>query len=158
MILYFVRHGLAEDRAAWDSADDHLRPLTKAGIDKMRASARTMRKLGVAPDVILTSPLTRARQTADLVAEELKVKVVEYAGLAPGFNQHNLPDLVAAYTNAGALLLVGHEPDFSITVEGLIGGGRLVVKKGSLIRVDLTALDPLRGELVWLIPPKALGG
>jgi phosphohistidine phosphatase len=54
-------------------------------------------------------------------------------------------------------MLVGHEPDFSRTISALIGGGRVVMKKGGLARVDVESIDPPDGELVWLVTSKTLG-
>jgi phosphohistidine phosphatase len=54
------------------------------------------------------------------------------------------------------MMLVGHEPDFSLTISALTGGGRILLKKGGLARVDLTSSEPLQGELVWLLPPKVM--
>ncbi len=156
MILYFVRHGRAEDRADWPPANDHLRPLTEDGIQDMKKSAVTLRKLGVKPAVILTSPLVRARQTAEIVAAALDMPYEEDAALEPGFGINQLTDILEAHPATESLLLVGHEPDFSILVQMLCGGGRVEVKKGSLIRVDLFSTQPPAGTLVWSIPPKAL--
>jgi len=155
MQLYFVRHGRAEDRDLWP-APDHLRPLTADGINRMQAAAKIMRKLEIAPVTVLTSPLVRARQTAEIVAEALDCGLVETQALAPGFGVSALAELLPAYPDADSLLLVGHEPDFSLTVESLMAGGRVTVKKGSLIRVDLFSPDPPRGTLAWIIPPKML--
>ncbi len=155
MILYFVRHGVAENREEWFESDD-LRPLTEDGEKRMRAAARWMGKLGVRPAVILTSPLVRARQTADILAEVLSAPVEESPALEPGFGISALGELLKAYPDADSLLLVGHEPDFSATIEGLMGGGRVSVKKGSLIRVDLFSTTPPRGQLIWNIPPRML--
>ena len=155
MIVYFVRHGRAENRETWFEPD-HLRPLTKDGIKRMRDSANTMRKLGIRPSVILTSPLVRAQQTAEILGEVLDSTVAETEALKPGFGVSLLTEMIATHPEADSLMVVGHEPDFSSTVEGLISGGRVVVKKGSLIRVDLFSLTPPRGELIWMIPPKLL--
>ena len=78
------------------------------------------------------------------------------ASLACGFSVADLPPLLLDHEECPDLVLVGHEPDFSHTVSVLTGGGDLVCKKGSLIRVDLYRLDPPAGELVWLIPPRVL--
>lgn len=155
MRLYFVRHGRAEDREVWAPKDDALRPLTDDGILRMKASASAMKALKVQPDVILTSPLTRARQTADIVNEALRAGVVEDQSLVH-FGVGALTQLVDQHKNARSLMLVGHEPDFSTVVEMITGGGHVVVKKGSLIRVDLYALRPPRGYLLWSIPPRVL--
>lgn len=155
MKLYFVRHGRAEDREVWAPRDDGLRPLTDDGIERMRRSANSMRELGVKPDVIITSPLTRALQTAEIVAQTLGSELKEDIRLAH-FGVAGLAELVREHEQADSLMLVGHEPDFSTVVELITGGGHVVVKKGSLIRVDLYALRPPRGYLVWSIPPAIL--
>jgi phosphohistidine phosphatase len=157
MQLYFLRHGLA-DWPDWDPAQDHLRPLTKDGLKKMKAEAKALAQLGLKLDVILSSPYTRAVQTADIVAGQFGLEVVEDARLAPGFNFERLNEIVTRYPTAQALLLVGHEPAFSATITTLIGGGRLTLKKGALARVEITSFEPLSGELLWLLPPKTLIG
>ncbi len=157
MKLYFLRHGLA-DWPNWDPARDHERPLTDEGAEKMRAEARMIQRLGLGLDAILSSPLVRAWQTAAPVAERLGLALVEEPALAPGFDVKRLRDVLPRYPDAGALMLVGHEPDFSRTIGQLIGGGRVAMKKGSLARVDLASVDPPSGELVWLLAPKVLIG
>ncbi len=157
MQLYFLRHGLA-DWPDWDAAQDHLRPLTKEGIKKMKAEAKTLAQLGVQFDVILSSPYTRALQTADIVAGQFGQEVIEDAGLAPGFNLERLREIVTRYPTAQALLLVGHEPTLSATITALIGGGRVIMKKGALARVEITSFEPLSGHLLWLLQPKTLVG
>ncbi|GAB4574273.1 MAG: phosphohistidine phosphatase SixA [Anaerolineae bacterium] len=155
MILYFVRHGRAEAREDWAPQDDRLRPLTEDGIARMKRSAATMKALKVRPDVILTSPLTRAYQTAEIVSDTLDVPCETVDALAH-FGVGALSELIALHNGKRKLMLVGHEPDFSTVIEMITGGGHVVVKKGSLIRVDLYALRPPRGYLVWSIPPAAL--
>lgn len=157
MILYFIRHGLAGDRETW-SQDDSLRPLTGQGKKQMELEAQAIAEMGVDFDLIITSPLVRAYQTAEIVARKLDrmQKLVQDDRLAPGFNPYRLAEILRAQPDAEQVLLVGHEPDFSLTLSAVIGGGSLVFKKGALARVDMTSLNPLRGELVWLIPPKAL--
>lgn len=157
MRIFFVRHGLAEARETWQE-DDFSRPLTKQGKKQMEASAKRLADLGLRPGVIITSPLTRARQTAEIVAEGLGLddKLIADDRLSPGFNSERLASIFEDYPGMDSIMLVGHEPDFSETISGLIGGGSLVCKKGSLARVDLVGESLLGGELVWLIPPKAL--
>jgi phosphohistidine phosphatase len=155
MQLYFLRHGLA-DWPDWDPAQDHLRPLTQDGLKKMKAVAKALARLKLRFDAILSSPYTRAMQTADIVAGQLGLEIVEDARLAPGFNLDRLNEIITRYPTAQALLLVGHEPTLSATITTLIGGGRIVIKKGSLARVEVTSFDPLSGELVWLIASKVL--
>lgn len=155
MKLYFLRHGIAADA----HGDDAARPLTSDGKDRMRREAATLEAIGLEVDAILTSPLTRARQTAEIVADALDLQecVVQEPRLGPGFDHTRLAEILAGYREAEALLLVGHEPTLSMTIAHLIGGGAaLDVKKGSLARVDLPDPEQMRGVLVWLVPPKIL--
>lgn len=157
MRVYFLRHGKA-DRSQWDG-DDDARPLTAAGEEEMRREAKQLRAMDLALDVIVTSPLTRARQTAAIVAGELGLagRLVEDDRLAPGFDLRRLEQVLAAHGPAGAVMVVGHEPDFSETIAELIGGGDVVMKKGGLARVDATAPAASGGQLVWLLTPPLLG-
>ncbi len=156
MILYFLRHGLAGSGAEWQG-DDSMRPLTKQGIKNMVRAADLFAELKLAPDFIVTSPLARAFQTADIVSHRLKLgeQLEQDDRLAPGFGIDDLTQVLQAHPETEAIMLVGHEPDFSITI-GALTGGRVVCKKGGLARVDITSMDPLQGELVWLVPPKVL--
>jgi len=157
MKLYFLRHGKA-DRSQWDG-DDAARPLTAEGEEAMRREAKALRALGLAPDVIVTSPLARASRTAELAADGLGLggRVVVDDRLAPGFDARRLEQVLTAHGPADEVMLVGHEPDFSATVAELIGGGDIVMKKGGLARVDVTAPVAGGGELVWLLTPPLLG-
>jgi phosphohistidine phosphatase len=156
MKLYFLRHGLA-DRSEWFGSDFE-RPLTERGKARMAREAATIAELGIAPDLIITSPLTRAYQTAEIVAEHLDLldRLIEDERLAPGFGPDELVEILQMHSDAVEIMLVGHEPDFSQTIGHLIGGGQVVCKKGSLARVDVYDDISLEGELVWLIPPKVL--
>jgi phosphohistidine phosphatase len=156
--LYFLRHGLAADRGEW-TGDDFERPLTARGKALMVREAETIAQLDLQLDLILTSPLVRALQTARIVAEALGMQehLLADERLAPGFDTPALAEMLKERSDLSALMLVGHEPDFSETIGALIGGGRVVCKKGSLARVDLPDDGSLAGELVWLIPPGALG-
>ena len=122
----------------------------------MHGSARTIAALELELDEIISSPYIRARQTADIVATELGLPVTAAASLVPGFNFTMLERLLNSRLTASALLLVGHEDDFSQMIGRLIGSGRVMMKKGSLARVDLLQLQPPAGILSWLLPPKLL--
>lgn len=151
MRLYFFRHASAEDARA--GASDASRELTSEGIANTRQAAGVLKTLGVKPDCLYTSPLTRARQTADILSQALDVEVLERQEVAPGFSIHAVETLTSGLDPNAQILFVGHEPDFSTTVSALVGG-RVVMKKGGLARVDIVAQPPLVGELVWLIAPK----
>ena len=155
--LYLLRHGQAGSRHRW-KGDDSARPLTGRGKQRMKREAATIRKMDLRLDLILTSPLARAQQTAEIVAEALGLgsRLVTDSRLAPGFGPRQLRALLVKHRRATALMLVGHEPDLSRTISHLIGGGRLDVKKGALALVELKDRVSPAGRLVWLIPPKAL--
>jgi phosphohistidine phosphatase len=157
MILYFLRHGLAEERETW-TGDDALRPLTKKGENSLAGIAETLFGLGLGLDLVLTSPYVRAYQTAVIVTKKLQKMdvLIQDNRLASGFGMAELAEILKDHKEAKSILLVGHEPDFSETVSALIGGGSLVFKKAGLARVDLSSLFPPKGELIWLIPPKVL--
>ncbi len=157
MKLFFLRHGIAS-REHWNGLDSE-RPLTEEGVEQMQRLAGLFAKLETGVCKILTSPYTRARQTAEIAAPALDIlaqEVISDERLCPGFGTGELRAILAEYSNCKALMLVGHEPDFSHVIGHVIGGGRITVKKASLIRVDLIDDDVLAGELVWLLTPKAL--
>jgi phosphohistidine phosphatase len=157
MQLLFLRHGVAEPRETWHG-DDGVRPLSSQGRKAMERTAATFAELGLAPDLIITSPLIRAHQTAEIAARGLGMsdRVVSDARLEPGFDAEALIGILGQHSESDVLMLVGHEPDFSLTIGRLIGGGRVVCKKGGLARIDVAVASPGGGELVWLLPPKDL--
>ena len=156
MKLYLLRHGIATDIDAWHG-NDAERPLTPEGRRFMERAAKGMEDLGVHPDRIITSPLKRAKETAQIVAKRMQpAELVEDVRLAPSFDLKSLAQLLREYGNQETLMLVGHEPDFSRTIGKLIGEARVDLKKGGLARIDLDDASSARGELVWLMPPKSL--
>lgn len=157
MKLYFLRHGLAGDSREW-KGDDFTRPLTEEGIAKMKRTADTCAKMELDFQLILTSPLIRAYQTAEIIAKQFKMldKLVQDERLGARFGTKFLAEILAEHSKADSLMLVGHEPGMSETVSQLIGGGRINFKKGALACVELGDAKSLRGELAWLIPPKVL--
>lgn len=149
MDIYFLRHGEA-DWPDWEKSDDE-RPLTKRGKKEMHEVGKFLKRLKADPDLIVTSPLPRASQTAEIAAEHLKTKWRTDKLLAPGFGRHELEKILNKYP-AESLMIVGHEPDFSHTIEQLMGGDIKLSKAG----VALVELDRSwrKGRLLWLIPPK----
>jgi phosphohistidine phosphatase len=159
MKLHFLRHGIAADRAVWDG-EDAERPLTVEGRERVDRVAKAISRLGLELGGVIASPYLRAKQTAEVLVHRLGIadhfEVDER--LAPGFCAEKLNEILIARLNAAALLLVGHEPDFSDIIADLTGGGQVRFKKAGLARVDIVLDRPLRGELIWLIPPKLLLG
>ncbi len=149
MYFYFLRHGEA-DWPDWKRPDDE-RPLTKNGKKEMREVAKFLARTKAKPSLILTSPLPRAAQTAEIAAEHLKIKCREEKLLAPGFGKRELQRVFEKYPQE-SLMLVGHEPDFSGAIAALTGASLKLSKAG----VALVEVDPpsLKGRLLWLLPPK----
>jgi phosphohistidine phosphatase len=157
MRLYFLRHGRAVSRRDWSGADVE-RPLSEEGVELVRAEAQGIHRMGLDPALIMTSPLVRAAQTAEIVAEHLDMRgrLLHEERLEPGFGLEQLEQILRENDHAGSILFVGHEPDLSQTISDITGGSRIVCKKGSLARVDLPDHSVRRGELVWLIPSAPL--
>ena len=149
MYLYFLRHGEA-GWPNWKKPDDE-RPLTKAGKKEMREVARFLRRLKVRPNVIVTSPLPRAAQTAEIAADCLKAKLRKDDSLAPGFGVGELRTLLK-HNRADSLMIVGHEPDFTTVISELTGAS-LKLSKGGVALVDIDS-ESERGRVLWLFPPK----
>lgn len=155
--LYFLRHGRA-DRQAYAGDDDALRPLVDEGRRRTWATADLLGRLDPQLEAVVTSPLLRARQTAEIMADHLGLRDVlrEDAGLGPGCDLPALAAMLASLpSDVRRILLVGHEPDFSQVI-GEITGGAVVMRKGALARVDLTPGRRPRGELVWLLQPRVV--
>lgn len=149
MRIYFLRHGDAS-WPAWQGPDSE-RPLTDKGIKEMELVAAGIARLR--PEAtVLTSPLCRAAQTAEILARVLNVPFAVEPALAPGFDVPRLRTLLERYPGRD-LLLVGHEPDFSTVIHALTGGNVRMAKAGFAC-VELAASDDLAGELQWLVPPK----
>ena len=122
----------------------------------MRAAARGMRALGVRADLVLTSPLIRCRQTADIVCERLGGAPREDRRLAPGMGLAELEDVLPEHADAGSVMMCGHQPDLSIVTAALTGGGHVEYRKGSLALLDVEAARSAAARLRALYPPAAL--
>jgi phosphohistidine phosphatase len=157
--VYLVRHGIAAERGP-NFPDDTKRPLIQKGIVRLRRSAEGLAAVGVTFDVILTSPLTRARQTADVLAEALPGKPAVHVmeSLAPGGTFNAFVEELAKYAKRSRIACVGHEPDLGQLAARLIGARRpLEFKKGGICRIDLDGL-PISGpgHLRWFVTPRML--
>jgi phosphohistidine phosphatase len=151
-----MRDGRSIAPNAWDGEDSE-RPLLEDGKRRTKAMARHMAEAAIIPGRILTSPMLRAVQTAQIVAKALGCEPpVEDPRLAGGFDVVFLSRILAENDDVTRLLLVGHEPGLSTVLSELIGGGTVDFRKGAVARVDLAYGQP-RGELVWLLTPGSLG-
>jgi phosphohistidine phosphatase len=157
--LYLIRHAIAEDRGdAWP--DDAKRPLTEEGMARMRKAVRGLARLGVAVDVILSSPLIRARQTAEIVAAGLdpRPSILYVDALAPAGTYGALAGDLEKHARKTRIALVGHEPHIGEIAARLLGTRHAIeFKKGAVCRIDVEQLPPHGpGELRWFMPPRAL--
>jgi phosphohistidine phosphatase len=160
MNLFLLRHGLAVERAEFHFVSDPLRPLTPKGKRQLRKIAAAMRAMELRFDVILSSPLVRARQTAKIVAAELKLeKHLGFADeLKPGGEAKKIVQKISALKKVPAnVLLVGHEPDLgeliSLLATGKFGAG-FALKKAGLAKLEMEKLCFGKcATLAWLLAP-----
>jgi phosphohistidine phosphatase len=156
VIVTIMRHGIAETRDLGKKPDE-ARALTAQGRKRMRAAAAGLARLGVDPAEIVTSPLTRCRQTAEIVADALGLEGPrEDDRLRPGARLDAVMDVIVERADADELLICGHEPDCSQIVADLVGGGDIEMRKGSVARIELAAPRPRGGTLIGLHAPRVL--
>ena len=157
--LYLVRHGVAAERGP-EYPDDSKRPLTGKGISALRKEAKALDALGVSFDLIISSPLTRTRQTADVLAEYLggKAAVVLSDALAPAGTPAAVIQEIGKHPRKTRVALVGHEPNIGELAGRLIGArSPIQFKKGAICRIDFDVLPPKAlGQLIWFLPPRLL--
>ena len=157
--LYLIRHGLAGERGP-EYPDDSKRPLTSRGIAALRKEAKGLKALGVTFDVIITSPLVRTRQTADVLADTLPSKpaIVASDALAPAGTPAAVLQELAKHARKARIALVGHEPNIGELAARLIGlRTPIPFKKGAVCRIDFDVLPPKGvGALRWFATPKML--
>jgi len=157
--IYIVRHAIAAERGP-DWPDDNKRPLTERGISRFKEAVAGLKELDVVVDEIFTSPLVRARQTADLLAAGVagRPSVKLFDALAPGHPPATVMAQLAKVAKRRRIALVGHEPDLGELAAHLIGGRRpLPFRKGGVCRIDLAGLSSkAAGTLVWFVTPKVL--
>lgn len=159
--LYILRHGEAGTPLD-DPGKDDERPLTREGREEMQEVAESLPGLGVKFDVIATSPLRRALQTAEAVAREYKKlnKLEQWDELKYSADTESLYRRLARQKKGSSVLIVGHEPHLSGMIAEIIAGTssvNIVLKKAGLARVGILGLKPkISGELRWLLTPKLM--
>ena len=163
MDLYVIRHAIAQPIGSKNDFTDEKRKLTAQGRDLMREAARGLRQLGVQFDLILTSPLARAVETAEVTAEALGLddKLIEQTlNLAPGASFTDLLVEIKRHNGVESIALVGHQPDLGALISTLVwGDGRvsMPLKKGSTCCINVIETVPVvRGSLAWLLTPRQL--
>jgi phosphohistidine phosphatase len=151
VILYFLRHG---DAGAARPTDDDARRLTDDGIGALRAAGPLWRRLNLRPDVVISSPLPRALQSAELVCEAVGGRPAADDRLRPGATWGQLARAMADHPDARRVLFVGHEPDLSSAVAELTGAASVRMRTGGLACVEFYGTpEPGGGEIAWLIDP-----
>lgn len=157
--LYIVRHAIAAERGP-EWPDDDQRPLTERGIDRFKQVVAGLTWLDMQLDVIFTSPLVRARQTAEFLSAGLSERIpIETAdALAPGHTPVEVMEQIAREAGGSTrVAVVGHEPDLGALACWLIGGKRtLPFKKGGVCRLEMDSLTSRYATLSWHLPPKVL--
>ena len=156
-MLYLVRHAAAEEQQ--EGRSDAERALTPEGIRKFRRAARGIVRLvgDLPPEVILTSPLVRARQTAELLVEAVDAaKVKTELQISTALEPLGSRDKLLKEARSQNTMAVGHEPMFSEWIGEMCFGnaGELEMKKGALAAVELAGAG--RGRLVFLVQPGVL--
>ena len=158
--LYLVRHAIAAERGP-KYPDDRLRPLTVAGQKKFAESIPGLITMDVVIDFVLASPLTRARETAQILAAGLKPKpaIAEIEALAPGSRHAAIVEAIRTHSKRHRrLALVGHEPDLGELAARLLAArGTIEFKKGAVCLIEVDGATPEGpGTLRWMLTPKAL--
>lgn len=163
MQILIIRHAKAGQRGllGFVGKKDAARPLTDAGRRDMRKVARGLLKLVPEIDVLATSPLVRARETADIVSGRYDdIPVMELAPLAPGGSKEDVLAWLRDQKATATVALVGHEPDLGILASWLLSGGAesfLSLKKSAACLIEMAEKPtPGSGKLEWLLPPAAL--
>jgi len=157
--IYLVRHGVAAEQGPEFPNDDE-RPLTSEGIERLRVEVLGLREFQVRLDRVLTSPLVRAAQTAEILAAGIgcTAPLVTVDALRPGGRYDALMAALGRLGDARAVALVGHMPSIGEIAARLIGAKEpLAFKKGGTCCIETDALPPVRaGQLRWFVPPRAL--
>jgi len=158
MEIYFLRHASAGE-AKLNPAKDEQRPLDKLGVEQCHIVGRALAALKLGLDVIISSPLVRAQQTASIVAEEIgqEDKIVTDDALRPEASYEQFEQLLARYSDKEAILVVGHNPTQTEFLTQLVTGKSseaIEFKKGAIARVDKEGSRP--AVLKWCMPPKVV--
>ena len=159
--LFIIRHAVAEERGdAWP--DDAKRPLSEDGAARMRKAARGLDRLGVTLDVVVTSPLVRAKQTAEIVAAAMNPRppIVSIESLAPdGTFQDIIADL-EKQAKRSRIAIVGHEPLLSHAASWFLSGLRssfIELGTGGVLHLHFPdEIGAGRAQLVFALSPKQL--
>jgi phosphohistidine phosphatase len=155
MLLHLLRHADAGDPEAWEGPEA-ARPLSDKGRKQSKRLGEHLARLGIRGVAIITSPKLRASETAEIVAGHTEGQVAIDERLAGSLEVGDLDAIIKDAGDPEAVVLVGHDPDFTDLLASMCGS-RSTMRKGALARIEIDR--PIRagaGELRWLIPPDAL--
>jgi phosphohistidine phosphatase len=156
--LLLLRHADAGDPDAWTRPDAE-RPLSPKGRRQAARAAAWLQSIDHRPDAIISSPKVRAVETARAVADAFQIPLIEEERLAGALDVRVLGEILHDAGEPRRPMLVGHDPDFSELAADLSGVVTLEMKKGALVRIDVsTPIEAGGGILRWLVPPDALPG
>jgi phosphohistidine phosphatase len=151
MELYLLRHADANTVAETDDA----RPLSEKGISQAKKVARFCKEHDLKPDIILTSPVRRAAETAEIVGEALKGELMTEPWLACGMQPETALEELRGYARFGSVMIVGHQPDFSLLAAHLLGlrdNEQIAIRKASLTHFELGAFVFGGARLCFSLP------
>ena len=160
MDLYILRHGKAEPGNL--GFEDAERKLTGKGKEEIALIAQWMASRGIKFDVIATSPLKRAHETAGIIAASrgLKNRITVWESLAPGGNLDDILHDISACDENATVLIVGHEPTCSMIISRIVFGhesAAIVMTKGGLAKIRNHSFQRHQsGELQWLLSAKQM--
>ena len=158
MHLLLIRHAIAVPRGTPGIPDDD-RPLTARGVRRFRKAARGLARVVARPAVVLTSPLVRARATAELAARAWGRVVPTVEPALAGQSVPAVLTALSAHPAEATVAVVGHEPSLSALLAALLGGTageRLTFRKGGAALLALPGRPADGGRLLWYLPPKLL--
>ncbi len=161
MELFILRHGEAGKRLS-SATGDKSRPLTSTGKTEVLEEARALKRIGIKFNVIVTSPLKRAYETANIVANVYKKKNILkiWNELAPEGSVTDVYQKISQFGPETSILMVGHEPQLTEITKGIINKDKtascnIVLKKAGLVRINISKSNPSpKGELRWLLTPR----
>lgn len=163
MELLIVRHAPAEDRTrfALSGKNDELRPLTPAGQQKMHQTAKGLATWVDTLDILASSPLRRAVQTASIIQQHCRVKTrLTIPVLAPECPHPDFLLWLQAQTPPTRMAIVGHEPDLGMLIGWLLTGSSQTIgplKKGGAYLLNFpSSIEPGKGQLLWALTPAQL--
>jgi phosphohistidine phosphatase len=152
MQIYLIRHAEAVERTT--SIPDDFRYLTSRGRDRFREVAATVKQCRIEPQVIITSPLVRAVQTAEILSETLCFSgdLVVFPSLASGFRLNEFNRLMENFSACREMAIVGHEPDLGELLGRLLDISPCMLKKGAVAALKIKQMKPVSiATLLWLV-------